>query len=165
MRLSVDSGYLGTLPDGPRRSFWPPRTALQTLGVLPEHAGDAPRHSKDSPGTLLGATGRAQRVPGSILTQFWEPWSLSRDQFSSDFSNNSDDSEVRDETQEDVWKFRGIVSEVAWKLPVIAMLHALSYWISLCVQPMMDTSRKTLVISGAAMHEGSSYRAICTMEL
>ena len=29
----------------------------------------------------------------------------------------------------------------------------------------LGKSRKTLVISGAAMHEGSSYRAICTMEL
>ena len=78
-RLSIDSGCLGALPDAPRRSFWPRRTALQTLRVLPEHARDAPRRSKDTPGTLLGATGRAQRVPGSILRRFWEPWSLSRD--------------------------------------------------------------------------------------
>ena len=113
-----------------------------------------------------------RHLPGTILGRSWIDFSghleCSWDRKSIDLSGDSadsDDSKSRDETREVLRKSFGILSEVAWKLPVIPMLHVLSCWIPPRVQDMMSKTRKTLVISAAAMHEGSSSLAICTMEL
>ena len=61
---------------------------------------------------------------GTILGRFWIDFSS---RFASPgmdlalFSGDCDDSEGHDDIQEDLWKYRGILSEVARKLPVIAM--------------------------------------------
>ena len=39
------------------------------------------RRSQDASGTLLGATGHPERVPGPILTRFWVPRDLCWDRF------------------------------------------------------------------------------------
>ena len=52
------------------------------------------------------------------------------------FSGDYDDSEEHDDIREDLWKYRGILFEVAWKLLVTAMLCALSCWFFLRVQAM-----------------------------
>ena len=70
-RLGVDFVRLGALPDLPGRSFWRPGAPLGTLRALPGHAGDVPRCIQDAFGTLLGATGRPESIPGPFSTRFW----------------------------------------------------------------------------------------------
>ena len=92
-----------SLPDATWRRFWSPRRApgrswahfLASPGALGDPPG-APgarrgrpktllRRSQDASGTLLGATGHPERVPGPILTRFWVPRDLCRDRFWFDF--------------------------------------------------------------------------------
>ena len=54
MRLGVDFGLLGALPDAPGRPFWRPGAPLATLRTLPRRAGDAPGRSRDAPETPSG---------------------------------------------------------------------------------------------------------------
>ena len=58
------------------------------------------------------------------------------------------------------WAFRGVLLEVAWRLPVPRMLHGFSCWIFLDVQARMGINRKTSDFSGWTMHEGFLFRAL-----
>ena len=169
-----------SLPGATWCRFWLPGRAPESSWALflapPDvfaDPRDAPGARRGRPKTLLrrswnalgchGVSSEGSGVNFDSIFGALEP--LPRSILWINFSKDSDDSEAQDETREDLWKSRRILSEVAWKLLVIAMLCALSGWIYLHVQAMMGKSRKTLVISGATMHERSSYRAICTMEL
>ena len=86
-----------SFPDATARRFWLPRRApgrpralfLASQGVLggspcapgtrQDAPGTLPSRSRETAGTLLGATGRPERAPRPILTRFWETWSLCRD--------------------------------------------------------------------------------------
>ena len=92
------------------------------------------------PGGPREAPGVPQAPPGhhfgSILDRFFGSICLSRNGSGIDLSGNCDDSEGRDDIREDVWKYPGILSEVAWELPVIAMPCALFCWFFLRVRAM-----------------------------
>ena len=149
-------------PLGP---WGPPKTSPERPRILPffhrfsvgseNRPGLAPRRPQGAPG------GAPRHLPGTIL-----------DGFSIDFSGQFPHALFRNcfplVPRCEMRHFRkscGIFSEVARKLPVIAMQYAFSCWISLRVQAMVGKACKTLVISGATMHERFSYSAICTVEL
>ena len=64
MRLGINFGLLGALPDAPGRPFWRPGAPLGTIRTLPQRAGDAPGRSRDPPETPSGRS--------------WKPWCVPR---------------------------------------------------------------------------------------
>ena len=92
------------------------------------------------PGGPREAPGVPQAPPGhhfrSILDRFFGSICLSRDGSGIDFSGHCDDSEGHGDIREDLRKYPGILSEVAWKMPVMAMPCALSCWFFPRVQAM-----------------------------
>ena len=161
--VPLDSrGPPGT-PRVPSRSF----QSFCTISVPSEHRpGPAPGRPQGGPECPQGTSRARFWVDlGSIFRVTWSAPGTEKSIDLSGDSADSDDSKSRDETREVLRKSFGILSEVAWKLPVIPMLHVLLCWIPPRVQDMMSKTRKTLVISGATMHEGLIYRAICTVEL
>ena len=92
------------------------------------------------PGGPREAPGVPQAPPGHhfgwMLDRFFGSICLSRDGSGIDFSGHCDDSEGHGDIREDLWKYPGILSEVAWKMPVMAMPCALSCWFFPRVQAM-----------------------------
>ena len=128
------------LPGATWRRFWLPRRAPECFWALflaPRDvfadARDAPGARRGRPKTLLrrswnalgchGVSSEGSGVNFDSIFGALEP--LPRSILWIDFSKDSNDSEAQDETREDLWKSRRILSEVAWKLLVIAMLCAL----------------------------------------
>ena len=136
----VDLLSIFRVPLGPRGPPGTSRAPSRSLQFFINFQSRLNTGQDQPPGGPREAPGVPQAPPGhhfgSILDRFFGLICLSRDGSDIDFSGHCDDSEGHDDIREDLWKYRGILSEVAWKLPVIAMPCALSCWFFPRVQAM-----------------------------
>ena len=128
----VDLLSIFRVPLGPRGPPGTSRAPSRSLQFFINFQSRLNTGQDQPPGGPREAPGVPQAPPGhhfgSILDRFFGLICLSRDGSGIDFSGHCDDFEGHDDIREDLWKYRGILSEVAWKLPVIAMPCALSCW-------------------------------------